>query len=281
MSSKTLSPSPAVEAVMLAEDRGHAYRPAAPPANTEDRQTPQARRRELIIRYAAWLTRIADKYFARQSLVPNSPVLDTDLCPWAQELERNWKAVRSELMIVLQNYEHLPRFQDISPDQGRISADDKWRTFFFWGFGTRAERNCQFCPQTSALLEQVPGIQTAFFSILAPGKVVPPHTGITKGLIRAHLAIVVPVPPAECFMDVGDVRCTWQEGQILMFDDTYTHAVSNSADQMRVVLLFDFSRPLKWPGRLLRWMLFSVMRHTPYVQDALRNEARWSRTYYA
>jgi beta-hydroxylase len=134
---------------------------------------------------------------------------------------------------------------------------------------------------TSSLLERVPGIQTAFFSILAPGKIVPPHHGITKALIRAHLGLIVPPAPAECFMDVGDVRCSWQDGQVLLFDDTYSHGVSNLGDQMRVVLLFDFLRPMKWPGRLLRWALFSVMRHTPYVQDALRNEARWSRTYYS
>jgi beta-hydroxylase len=244
-------------------------------------QTLQARGRAWVMSCATRLVRIADKYFTMQSTVPNGPVLDTDLFPWTDDLERNWQVVRSELMTVLQNYDKLPRFQDISPDQGRISPDDKWRTFFFYGFGVRAERNCAFCPQTSALLEQVPGIQTAFFSILAPGKIVPPHNGITKGLIRAHLGLVVPPPQVECYMDVGDVRCTWQEGQVLVFDDTYKHNVSNSGDEIRVVLLFDFLRPMKWPGRALRWLLFGTLRHTPYVQDALRNEARWSHSYHS
>jgi beta-hydroxylase len=265
---------------MLAKERGPAFRIPAP-ASSPNRRTLRARGRAWIIDRAEQLVRIADKYFTIQSTVPNSPVLDTDLFPWAQELERNWQVVQSELMTVLQNYDKLPRFQDISPDQGRISPDDNWRTFFFRGFGVRSEANCQFCPATSRLLEQVPGIQTAFFSILAPGKIVPPHNGITKGLIRAHLGLMVPPPPVECYMDVGDVRCTWQEGQVLVFDDTYRHNVSNSGDQIRVVLLFDFLRPMKWPGRALRWLLFRAMRHTPYVRDALRNEARWSRAYYS
>jgi beta-hydroxylase len=262
----------------LAKDRGRLFRAAS----LASRNRPlQALGRPAIIRYAKRLVRIADQYLARQSSVPNSPVLDKELFPWLEELERNWQAVQSELLAVLRNYDKLPRFQDISPDQSRISPDEKWRTFFFYGFGVRSEQNCQFCPETSRLLEKVPGIQTAFFSILAPGKIVPAHKGITKGLIRAHLGLMVPPPPAECFMDVGDVRCTWEEGEVLVFDDTYQHAVSNSGEQMRVVLLFDFLRPLRWPGRIFRTMLFSVMRHTPYVQDALRNEARWSRSYYS
>lgn len=241
----------------------------------------QASYRELVLRYAKLLVRTADRYFAKQSLVPNDPVLDTTLFPWAAELERNWEAVRAEVMTVLQKRESLPFFQDISPDQMRISPDDKWRTFFFYGFGHRSEWNCQACPQTARLLERIPGIQTAFFSILAPGKIIPEHCGITKGLIRGHLGIIIPSPPAECFMDVGDVRCTWREGQVLLFDDTYAHSARNIGEQERVVLLFDFSRPMKWPGRLLRRAVFWIGRRTAYVKDALRNEARWAQAHYS
>jgi ornithine lipid ester-linked acyl 2-hydroxylase len=232
--------------------------------------------RKYLKRYGKRLLRNIDRYFERQSLVPNDPVLDTSLFPWVTAFERNWDAVRSELAAVLQNRESLPFFQDISPDQMRISPDDKWRTFFLYGFGHRSERNCGLCPQTAALLEQVPGIETAFFSILAPGKIVPSHRGITKGLIRGHLGIVVPSSdPAECYMDVGDVRCTWREGKILLFDDSYPHGVGNHTDQERAVLLFDFPRPMTLRGRMVRRAVFAAFRRTAFVKDALRNEARW------
>lgn len=275
MSSETLSPPRPVK-----QERGPAFRIPAP-AFGQNARTLRARGRAWIIRRATQLIRLADRYFTELSTVPNSPVLDTSLFPWTQELEKNWKAVQSELMTVLRSYDRLPCFQDISPDQGRISPDDKWRTFFFYGFGIRDDPNCAFCPQTAALLDRVPGVQMAFFSILAPGKIIPPHNGITKAVIRAHLPLMVPPPDVECYMDVGDVRCTWQEGQVLVFDDTYSHNVRNAGDQIRVVLLFDFLRPMKWPGRLLCRVLFRIMRGTPYVRDALRNEARWSRAYYS
>src|SRR5580765_5896765 len=100
-----------------------------------------ARRQKYIKRYGKRLFRAIDRYFARQSLVPNEPVLNAVLFPWITDFESNWQAVRAELMVVLQRREELPFFQDISPDQKRISPDDKWRTFFLYGFGYRSEPN--------------------------------------------------------------------------------------------------------------------------------------------
>ena len=80
-------------------------------------------------------------------------------------------------------------------------------------------------------------------------------------------------------MDVGTVRCTWQDGRVLIFDDTYPHAVCNNTDQERVVLLFDFARPLTGQGRVVRRGLFWFFRRSAYVRNALRNEARWEQRY--
>jgi ornithine lipid ester-linked acyl 2-hydroxylase len=236
-------------------------------------------RRKYLRRYGKRILRAIDRYFARQSLVPNDPILNAALFPWATEIESNWQAIRAELETILQHRDQLPVFQDISPDQYGISPDDKWRIFAFYGFSYRSEYNCRLCPQTARLLDRVPGIENAFFSILAPSKTIPSHRGVTKGLIRCHLGLRVPPEPERCFMDVGDVRCKWQEGRVLIFDDTYPHAVSNETDQERVVLLFDFWRPLSVRGRVVRRVMFWVFRRTAYVRDALRNEMRWEQRY--
>jgi beta-hydroxylase len=239
----------------------------------------RTRRRRYVTRYGKRTFRTIDRYFARQSLVPNAPVLDGRLFPWAAEFEAHWQAVRVELEALLHYRDELPRFQDISPDQYRISPDDKWKAFVFYGFGYRSEHNCRICPQTARLLDRVPGIENAFFSILAPGKMVPSHRGISKSLVRCHLGLIIPPEPERCFMDVGEVRCTWQEGQLLIFDDTYPHAVCNDTNQERVVLLFDFSRPLTTQGRLARRVLFWFFRRSAYVQDAIRNELQWEQHF--
>ena len=238
------------------------------------------RRKKYVRRYGKRTLRALDRYFARQSLVPTTPVLDSQLVPWTAEFETQWRAVRAELDALLQHREALPRFQDIASDQYRISSDDKWRAFVFYGFGHRSEHNSRLCPQTARLLDRVPGIENAFFSILAPGKVIPSHHGVTKGLIRCHLGLIVPPEPERCFMDVGDVRCTWQEGRTLLFDDTYPHAVQNDTEHERVVLLFDFLRPLTTQGRLVRHMLFGFFRRSAFVQDAVRKEMQWEQRFH-
>jgi len=233
------------------------------------------RRRKYVKRYGKRALRKIDHYFARQSLAPNTPVLEPSLFPWVTEFEVHWRTIRAELDALLQHRHDLPRFQDISPDQKRISPDDKWRAFVFSGFGYRSEQNCRLCPQTAQLLDRVPGIENAFFSILAPGKQIPSHHGVTKGLLRCHVGLIVPPDPERCFMEVGDVRCTWQEGRALIFDDTYPHWVRNETDQERAVLLFDFPRPMRSPGRMMRHIEFWLLRRSAYVRDARRNEAQW------
>ena len=185
--------------------------------------------------YGRWIVILRGNRWSRRHRcwTPNS-------FPGRQSSKHNGRRYGQSLTRLLQHREALPRFQDIASDQYRISSDDKWRAFVFYGFGHRSEHNSRLCPQTARLLDRVPGIENAFFSILAPGKVIPSHHGVTKGLVRCHLGLIVPPEPERCFMDVGDVRCTWQEGRTLLFDDTYPHAVQNNTEHERVVLLFDF-----------------------------------------
>jgi len=99
------------------------------------------------------------------------------------------------------------------------------------------KKNCARCPETTRLIENIPGMKTAFFSILAPGKYIPEHRGLYKGFIRYHLGIKVPKPFNQCGIKVdGEIR-HWEEGKSLIFDDTFTHEAWNLSEEFRVVLL--------------------------------------------
>ena len=74
----------------------------------------------------------------------------------------------------------LPNFQDISTDQYNLTDDDRWKTYFLWGYGFQSEANCARCPETTRLVESIPGMETAMFSILAPQKRIPPTTVRTR-----------------------------------------------------------------------------------------------------
>jgi beta-hydroxylase len=243
-------------------------------------EAPKSRRRHLMRKIGKKLFRgVFLEYLAKQSRIPNDPVLDETLFPWSQELRANWTVVRDELEVLLRHRDALPRFQDISPDQKRISPDDLWRTVVLYGFGSRAELSCELCPETARLLERVPRLESAFFSVLAPGKHVPRHRGVTKGMVRCHLGLKVPSDAEKCYMECGDARFHWREGELVFFDDTYPHAVWNDTPEERAVLLFDFERPMTRRGQWLSRLMIRVLRHTPYFKDAHRNQQAWEERY--
>jgi beta-hydroxylase len=217
----------------------------------------------------------------RYSKVGDAVFFSTDQFPWSHTLEANWQTIRRELDQVMPYAEALPNFQDISPRQGNIADDDRWKTYFFTAFGYRSQQNCDRCPETAKLLDQIPGLKVAFFSILAPGKHIPEHRGKHKGIIRYHLALKVPEPREGCRIRVADQVAYWEEGKSLIFDDTFPHEVWNDTDDYRVVLFLDIARPLRFPLSLINGIVFALIGLSPIVQVARGNHQSWEKQFEA
>ncbi len=167
--------------------------------------------------------------------------------PWTAAIEAGWPAIRRELEEVLRDRDQIPNFQDISEDQKLITEGDDWKTFFFFGYGHEVPANCARCPETTRLLRHIPGLKTAMFSILVPGKHIPEHRGPYKGVLRYHLALMIPPPEGSCRIRVADEVRLWREGRSLIFDDSWLHEAWNDGEGDRVVLFVDFERPLPFP----------------------------------
>jgi ornithine lipid ester-linked acyl 2-hydroxylase len=228
------------------------------------------RRRRAVKRLGKRLMAVMSDVIARQSLVGDAPVLDNRHFPYLEPLSANWEAIRDEVTQILKHRDAVPVFQEVSTDQKRIAKDSNWRTFILYGFGVKAEKNCRQAPLTCALLEQIPNLQTAWFSILAPGYHIPAHRGVSKGIIRGHLGLIVPADREKCRMRVGEEICVWGEGELFVFDDTFDHEVWNDTDEERVILLFDFDRPMRPLGRLLNNSFLRLLKLTSYYRDPLR-----------
>jgi len=216
------------------------------------------------------------RVMARQSLIADQPVADIEQFPWAAEIEAHYDTIRAELERVLERRESLPRLHDLQKQQYRISADDKWKAFVLKGWGLRAEEGERLCPKTLALVEQVPGVRTAFFSVLDAGAQIPEHRGFMKGLLRAHLPMIVPDKREDCTIWLEDTPYHWEERRMFIFDDTYRHKVHNDTDQERIVLLLHFDRPMTRRGRILHQVLMAVIRRSGFVRTARRNYERWA-----
>ena len=217
------------------------------------------------------------KLYSRQSRVPDMPFIPNEHFPFVAELEANWQEIRAELDVILQDRERIPFMDKISPDQARISHSQKWRAFFLWGLGEELTGNTARCPKTAALLRKVPGLRSAWFSILAPNYKIKPHRGITKGVLRAHLGLIVPKLWQQCRMVVGGETVRWREGKCFVFDDSMQHQVWNKTDEERAILLFDFDRPMRWPASALNRLAMSMLKRTAYYRDARKNFKKHAR----
>ena len=210
-------------------------------------------------------------YIRRASLVGDSPFYEKEKFPWVEKLEANWEAIRTELEEVLKDRENIPNFLEVSPGQGRIDNEPgKWKTFFLYGYGYPVKDNIARCPETTKLLQQIPDMKTAFFSILAPGKHIPPHRGPYTGVLRYHLGLIVP-DPEKIKIRVHDQIRHWQEGDSLIFDDTYEHEVWNNSDSTRVILFVDFVRPLEGFPKKVNDRVVNMISKSPLVQDGIQN----------
>lgn len=239
--------------------------------------TEKRKKRRPSVALGLWLIKHIERVLIRHSLVPDSPFLEPSQFPWVQTLEADWELIRAELDRLLEAPERIPNFQDISRDQYNLTRDNKWKSWFLYGYGYKMEANCRACPETTRILESIPGVFTAFFSVLAPGKHIPPHRGPYRGLLRCHLALVVPEPRQDCWIEVGGETSAWEEGRCIVFDDTYRHRVENNTQCRRVVLFIDMLRPLKFPGSLLNRVVLFLIRLSPYIQDARRNQKAWEK----
>jgi aspartyl/asparaginyl beta-hydroxylase (cupin superfamily) len=223
------------------------------------------------------MLKAVERLITRYSEVDDKTFFEVEDFPWVRNLETNWSAIRAELDELLKQPEALPNFQDVSKDQYVLSKDDKWKTFFLFGFGFKQQSNCLKCPETTKMMEQIPGMKSAMFSILAPGKHIKAHRGPYKGVLRCHLGLIVPEPKDAIRIRVGtDIRL-WEEGKCMIFDDTFEHEVWHEGTSDRVVLFIDFVRPLRQPAKAINNAIIKLIAWSPFVQDARKNLDAWER----
>jgi aspartyl/asparaginyl beta-hydroxylase (cupin superfamily) len=245
-----------------------------PAADAEQRKVPPL---PPLFRIGKRLRHRIGAVIARSSKVGNAPVLDPALFPWIPALEAHWAEIREEVDRLLAREEGIPPLADISPDHRRIAPPDKWKSFFLFGYGYSLEENIRRCPKTGAAVAKIPGLNSAFFSILTPGAHIPRHRGVTKALLTAHLGLIVPKRRQNCRMQVADEMLTWEEGRTLVFDDTWHHEVWNDTDEGRVILLIQFRRPTGWLGRVIGTLFLGAVRRSRFVQDARSSLGDWEK----
>lgn len=93
-------------------------------------------------------------------------------------------------------------------------------------------KNMKLAPVAAALVKPMPVIGDYCYLALEPGGAVRPHFSQFNGKLVAHLGLSI---PERCGIRVaGEVR-RWEEGEFLVFDDTYMHDTWNRSRRRRVL----------------------------------------------
>jgi aspartate beta-hydroxylase/beta-hydroxylase len=185
--------------------------------------------------------------------------------PGLADLVRHADVIRAEFDAVYDGAS-LPSYHEVDPGEREISAGGdpatRWKVLLLYLLGYKPGDNWKRCPETAKLLERVPGLVQAFFSILDPHKSVPLHEGPYLGYLRFHLGLRVPTDNPPMIL-VNGQPYTWREGEGVLFDDSWPHEVINHSDQLRAVLIVDILRPLTgFPDLLNRFMTMVLAKYT-------------------
>jgi ornithine lipid ester-linked acyl 2-hydroxylase len=238
-------------------------------------------RASLAVRLLMGLVSAVERLNLSCSKVGNPAIYDNAVFPWTKQIEMQWCEIRAELDKVLVRKEELPGFHEISTDVLTTSQDNGWKTYLLTGYGVSSAANIAACPATWRICQHIPGLITVMFSILEPGKHLPPHRGPYNGVLRLHLGLIVPEPREQLGIRVGSDVYRWREGEVVIFDDAYEHEAWNRTDETRVVLFVDFVKPLRMPARFLNWLLLKLAIFTPFIREGTENQKKWEKRFYA
>ena len=195
------------------------------------------------------------------------PVLDLEThFPAGLRFAETWRTLRDEALQVATRIAEVPRFHEIMPEQSAISANDArdWRMFIIKAYGVEVPTNQARCPALASIVAAAPEVLSASYSYMTPGKYIPAHRGPFRGVLRFYLALSMPRladgrPGAV--LKVADREYRLEDGDYMLWDDTYAHEAWNESGGMRAVLLLDVWRPgMPADMQLFSRVLISIVR---------------------
>jgi len=177
------------------------------------------------------------------STLPNKPLLNASDLEGLDILRDNWQLIRDEALALA--------------EQGDIKAADSlndagfnsffrsgWTRFYLKWYGEPLGSALRQCPKTVELLARVPSVKAAMFASLPPEGVLTPHRDPFAGSLRYHLGLATP-NSENCYILVDGQKHAWQDGDDVLFDETFIHEAHNKTDENRIILFCDVTRPMK------------------------------------
>jgi len=180
--------------------------------------------------------------------IRNTPYPDPAEFDWVPTLEAAYEDLREEGLRIHDMFHDTPYGNAMQGASGR-----KWKHGSLIYFGTRCPENQYppgMCPTVAqdlvASIPQFSGYDgmpfaDAYYSSVDPGLHLPAHTSADNLRVRAHVSLKI--PEGNLGIRVGGETRRWEEGKVLLLDDSFIHEAWNKSSERRLVLLLDFWNP--------------------------------------
>ena len=131
-----------------------------------------------------------------------------------------------------------------SVDQPGYNTFEKggWRLYpLKWYTKECGSTAMQMCPKTCEIVDSIPAVRSALFTVLPPGARLGRHHDPVASSLRYHLGLLTP-NSEKCALTLDGVEYPWRDGEELLFDQTYLHSAVNNTDTVRVILFCDVEK---------------------------------------
>ncbi|MBU6404814.1 MAG: aspartyl/asparaginyl beta-hydroxylase domain-containing protein [Proteobacteria bacterium] len=190
------------------------------------------------------------------SKVPSKPVVERARFAELDALKGHWQTIRAEALALAEGG-HIRKAEGRNDASFDSFFRQGWKRYYLKWYGNALPSAQAQCPRTVALVNAIPSVKAAMFTLLPPGSKLNAHRDPFAGSLRYHLGLVTPNSPA-CRILVDGEELVWRDGEDFMFDETFVHWAENKTEHTRVILFCDIERPLYTP--LLRALNRAVSR---------------------
>ncbi len=174
----------------------------------------------------------------------NQIYIDPKDFPELKPLQDNWEVIREEALS-LDKAAQIKASADLDDLGFNSFFRTGWKRFYLKWYGANLKSAEQLCPKTVELINQLPNVKGAMFTMLPPGARLVKHRDPYGGSLRYHLGLVTP-NSEDCYISVDGQKYAWRDGEAVMFDETYIHYAENKTEQNRIILFVDVKRPVNF-----------------------------------
>jgi aspartate beta-hydroxylase len=193
--------------------------------------------------------------------LPATPWFEREQFDWVPRVEERLPAVRDELeTLIREEAQFVPYISQggggdpHGTDYSSLEGSMVWNAFYLIQGGRWLEDRCRRCAQTTEVMRAVPAPRMrgfapeVIFSRLQAGGHIVPHFGRTNVRLTVHMGVII---PDDCAIRVADETRSWQEGRVMLFDDSFEHEAWNRSGRDRTVLIFEVWHPVLEPAEIV------------------------------